>query len=255
MASFVNPYFHSSVTEQGLINRLIIESIQITGKTFFYLPREIQTEDLILGEDVISKFGLAIPIEMYIADSTGFTGDKEMYSKFGLEIRNNYKLVVAKDRWEAEVKSQFDGNMINGEAPFKLVTTLRPQEGDLIYDPLTKFLVEIKFVDHDLEFFELGRNYMYNLSCEAFQYSSETISTGIAAIDAFETRNTLDTLSYQLLCEDNKYLTLEEIDGSGVAEYILQEFIINDEDRKYNTVFKDEGLLLGFSVNDPFNGA
>lgn len=176
------------------MNSLIKESIQITGNTYQYLPRDMLVEDLILGEDVLSKFPLAIPIEMYLANATGFQGDREMFSKFGLEIRNSYKLVVSKDRWEEEIKTQFDGFNGNGEATFAVANYLRPREGDLIFDPITKFLLEIKFVDHDAEFFSLGKNYQYYLSCEAFNYQNENIATGVPEIDLLD-GNRIDTIT------------------------------------------------------------
>src|ERR1035437_10282076 len=108
MSSLVNKYFHKTrKDEQYLLNSLIKESIQIMGLTYWYLPRDVQLDDLIFGEDVISKFPIAIPIEMYMENTTGFGGDKEMFSKFGLELRNSYKLVLHKERWETEVKHQF----------------------------------------------------------------------------------------------------------------------------------------------------
>jgi hypothetical protein len=127
-------------------------------------------------------------------DSTGFNGDKEMFSKFGLEIRNTYKLTVHKERWETEVKHQFvQFSEDNSNVLFRAINYIRPREGDLVYDPLTKFLMEIKFVDHDVEFFSLGKNYKYTLSCEAFQYQNEVINTGVPEIDSIS-NSSLDQL-------------------------------------------------------------
>ncbi len=221
------------------------------GKTYYYLPRHVQIEDLIMGEDIISKFTIAIPIEMFMQDTTGFEGDKEMFSKFGLEIRNSYKLVVSKDRWETEVKSHFDSTPGISQESYALITNLRPQEGDLIYDPLTSFIFEIKFVDHDVEFFQVGKNYKYTLSCEAFQYSQEEISTGIPEIDAFETDNTIDQLAYQLKTENDEMIVLE---GESIDEYLLQENNAESTARPYGTDFVDPGLLIEFSTQNPFGG-
>jgi hypothetical protein len=249
MTSLVNPYFNQSKgTEQALLNGLITESIQVLGHTFYYLPRNVQVEDLVMGEDVLSKFTLAIPLEMYMQDVQGFEGDKEIFSKFGLEIRNSFKLVVSVDRWEREVKSQFDGEANNGEANFTLVNNIRPQEGDLIYDPLTTHLFEIKFVDHDYTFFQLGKNYMYHFSCEMFQYNHEEINTGIADIDAFHINNTLDDLSFQILTETGDAL-VQELDCDA---YILIEHEHIDE-RNYGTNFNPDAILIEFDPVDPFS--
>jgi hypothetical protein len=246
MASLVNSYFpKDTATEQSLFNGLKTEAIQVLGRTYYYLPRDLQKIDLVLGEDVISKFTLAIPIEMYMADTQGFQGDKEMFSKFGLSIQNSYTLIVSNDRWEAEVKTQFDNNALNGEATFDVLNNKRPQEGDLIYDPLTKFLMEIKFVDHDTEFYQVGKNYLYHLSCEAYQYDSQGIATGIAEIDAFETES-FDLLQNQLLLETGDVL-VQEFRGS-----ILLEQDVTPPTIQYKTEFEGHATDIGFNVTNPF---
>ena len=173
--------------------------------------------DKVLGEDALSAFSMAIPLEMYMSDAGGFTGQKELFTKFGLQINNSYKIVLSVDRWNEEVKSQFDGNLANGEALFNKPNYVRPWEGDLIYDPLTKFLMAIKFVDHDEAFYQLGKNYVYTLSCEAFLYQNEPINTGVPEIDAFDNLS-MDLLNYQFITEDNLGAILSEDGG-----YLLQE--------------------------------
>jgi hypothetical protein len=69
----------------------------------------------------------------------------------------------------------------------------RPNEGDLLYFPLTGGLFEIKFVQHQDPFYQLGKLYIYKLEVELFQYSSEAIDTGDSDIDAFETLKTFNT--------------------------------------------------------------
>ena len=218
------------------------------GNTFYYLPREVQIENVILGEDIISKFGVAIQIEMYLADATGYQGDKEMFSKFGLELRNSYKLHVHKGRWETEVKTQFDGSSLNGESSVVIANYIRPREGDLIYDPITKFLMEITFVDHDSEFFSLGKNYKYVLSCEAFQYRQEEIATGIPEIDIFSLNST-DQLLNQVLMENGNNVIFEQ------EGYALQEDgNIPAPIREYGTeaVMVEEAAKMNVVISNPF---
>lgn len=224
----------------------IRESIQLLGNTYQYLPREVQIENLILGEDILSKFTVAIPIEMYLADSQGFQGDKEMFSKFGLELRNSYKLVVHKERWEEEIKTQFDTEALNGDAGFDITNYIRPREGDLIYDPITKFLMEIKFVDHDAEFFALGRNYQYYLSCEAFQYQNEEISTGVADIDLFAL-NSSDKLLNQILLENGNFLVYEQ---SGYS--VLEDGNVAAPIRESGTDFSADATRIKMNTINPF---
>jgi len=247
MASLINKFFHKDKTnEQSIMNGLIRESIQLQGNTYYYLPRDVQVQDLLMGEDVISAFQLAIPIEMYLASAGGFMGDKEMFSKFGLELRNTSKLVVHKERWEQEVKTQFDLNVANGEANFIVTNYIRPREGDLIFDPMTNYLMEIKFVDHDTEFYSLGRNYQYYLSCEAFMYQNEVINTGVAVVDIFA-NNSTDMLANIYLLENSNRIVLEQ---GGIL--ILEDGNSPIPNREYGSNFTPDAITLGVSITNPF---
>jgi len=170
----VNPYFKPQKGEQRIIEDLTIESIKIHGHDFVYMPRTLVKEDELFGEDIQSSFGKGVELEMYIESVDGFEGEGDFISRFGLEIRDNIKVVVSKKRFSQEVTS------LEG------VTVLTPREGDLIYFPLTKGLFEIKFVEHENPFFQLNKLYTYSLSCELFQYSQEDIDTGWTDIDKIE---------------------------------------------------------------------
>jgi hypothetical protein len=181
--STVNVYFSQGTrNEQYLIEDLIIESLKIYGQEFFYIPRTLVSKDEILGEDRLSQFKSSFPIEMYFENVDSFEGQGQFIQKFGLMIEQSATLVVARRRWEQLV----------GRYGQTIIPT-RPNEGDLIYFPLTKGLFEIKFVKHQDPFYQLGKLYVYKLQIELFQYSSERIDTGIAAVDAFETLKTFST--------------------------------------------------------------
>jgi hypothetical protein len=181
--STVNVYFSQGTkNEQYLVEDLIIESLKIYGQEFFYIPRTLVSKDEILGEDRLSEFKSSFPIEMYFENVDSFEGQGQFIQKFGLMIEQSATLVVARRRWEQLV----------GRYGQTIIPT-RPNEGDLIYFPLTKGLFEIKFVKHQDPFYQLGKLYVYKLQIELFQYSSERIDTGIAAVDAFETLKTFST--------------------------------------------------------------
>lgn len=178
-----NVYFsHGTRNEQYLIEDLIVESLKIYGQELFYIPRTLVSKDEILGEDRLSKFTSSFPIEMYFENVDSFDGQGAFIQKFGLMMEQSATLVVARRRWEQLV----------GRYGQTIIPT-RPCEGDLIYFPLTKGLFEIKFVKHQDPFYQLGKLYTYKLQVELFQYASEQIDTGIAAIDAFETLKTFST--------------------------------------------------------------
>ncbi len=162
-----SPFFKSSSAEQQLIESLIIESIRAYGNDIMYLPRDLQKEDLILGEDVLSKFTRYFEMEMYIKVFDRFGGEGDFLSKFGMQIEDTATLVVA--------NSVFD-QAVNGELPY-------PREGDLIYFPLNRVMMEIKFVEDEVTFYQLGKVYMFELKCEMFRYTNERIETGEPTID------------------------------------------------------------------------
>jgi hypothetical protein len=181
--STVNVYFSQGTkNEQFLIEDIIIESLKIYGNEVFYIPRSLVSKDNVLGEDRLSQFKTAFPIEMYFENVDSFSGQGAFIQKFGLMIEQSATLVVARRRW-----GQFVGRYG--------VTTVpnRPNEGDLIYFPLTGGLFEIKFVQHQDPFYQLGKLYVYKLQVELFQYSSERIDTGIAEVDSFESLKTFST--------------------------------------------------------------
>ena len=165
-----NLYFNNvtSHAEQELINELTSEVIKIHGMDVFYIPRTIVKEDLIIGEDVLSKFSSAYEIEMYLKGTEGFGGEGDLVSKFGLDVRDEVIFTVHKDR-------------------FNLATDMdKPLEGDLIFLPINKGLFEIKFVEHEQPFYQFGKNYSFDITCELYQYSEEQLETGIAAVDQIE---------------------------------------------------------------------
>ena len=165
-----NLYFNNvtSHAEQELINELTSEVIKIHGMDVFYIPRTIVKEDLLLDEDVLSRFSTAYEIEMYLKSTEGFGGEGDLVSKFGLDVRDEVIFTVHKDR-------------------FNLATDMdKPLEGDLIFLPINKGLFEIKFVEHEQPFYQAGKNYSFDITCELYQYSEEQLETGITSIDDIE---------------------------------------------------------------------
>lgn len=169
-----NVFFSPKVrTEQYLFEDLIIESIKMYGQDVYYVPRRIVTRDFILGEDVESKFDMAYTVEMYIENTEGFEGEGNLLSKFGMELRDEATFVLAKRSWEKQVG-------------FYEATIERPNEGDLIYLPLSNSFFEISFVEHEQPFYQLNNLPVYKLRARLFEYNEEDFDTGIEALDAIE---------------------------------------------------------------------
>jgi len=175
-----NPYFTQGTTlERGLYEDLVIEQIKIYGQDVKYVPRALVDEDTLFREDSMSEFTGAYEVEMYVANIDGFQGDGDLYSKFGIRVTDQVTFIVARKRFEEEV----DDNT-------ELIVEGRPNEGDLIYFPLTQKLFEIKYVEYKKPFYQLQNPlgaFVYELKCELFEYSHEDFETGDPAIDEVET--------------------------------------------------------------------
>ena len=166
-----NVFFNHAVnTEQHLYEDLVVESLRMYGNETYYLPREIVEEDSILGEDVQSTFGDAYSVEMYLENTEGFEGEGDLMSKFGVQVRDQATFVLSLRSWERFIS--LDSN---------LATSLRPNEGDLIYFPLSGSMFEIKFVEHEDPFYQVGKLFVFKLQCELFEYSGEDFDTGTGA--------------------------------------------------------------------------
>jgi len=170
-------YFNNqrASVEQQLLEDLIIESIKNHGIDVYYMPRRSQSNvDILFGDDPVKTYTDAYPIEMYLESARDYEGNKEFFSKFGLEIQETAKLVVSRRSYEKYVYSQ------NADRR-------RPKEGDLIFLRHQHKLMEIKFVEEEKNFFQLGRDkvnpYMYGLTVEAFKYNGELLQTGFDIID------------------------------------------------------------------------
>ena len=174
-----NLYFSDQVrSEQNLYENIIIESLKIYGQDVYYLPRTLVNENRIFADDVPSQFNSSYKIEMYIENIEGFDGEGDLFSRFGVEIRDEATFVVARKRWATTV-----GKYQNE------ITNDRPNEGDLIYLPLTKKLFQINHVEHEQPFYQLGNLPLYKMRCQLFEYNDENLNTGVDNIDAIEQAN------------------------------------------------------------------
>tara|TARA_A100000172_G_scaffold47809_1_gene29835 strand:- start:354 stop:1286 length:933 start_codon:yes stop_codon:yes gene_type:complete len=167
---------NGSAQEQKFIENLIVETIEIYGQNIYYVPRTIVNRDTVLGEDSDSQFDSAKAIRAYVNNVEGWEGQGELLSKFGVRIEDKTTFVFSREKFKEKVD---DSTVLNVEG--------RPNEGDLIWFPITKHLFEIKFVEAEKPFYQLGKGYVWECQCELFEYSDEDLDTGIAEIDAIET--------------------------------------------------------------------
>lgn len=165
----INPYFnfYNAANEQTLYENLIIESIRMYGFDTHYLIRDLDDFDEIFRESPSSTFTTAYTVEVYLKSNLKFDGDgKFMSEQLGLEIRDQSTFTVA-------------------QSVFRTITGMeRPREGDLVFLPLDKKVYEIKFVNHQAVFYQLGKLMVWDLECELLEYNGERFNTGIPDIDS-----------------------------------------------------------------------
>lgn len=174
----LNPYFlQGSESEQRLVQDLINEQLRMYGQDVVYLPRHILNQNNIIKEVTSSKFNDSFRIEAYLLNYDGFGGQGDILSKFGVRTTDEITLLISKERYE-----DFISPFIGPYTDIKVKT--RPEEGDLIYFPLDNSLFEIKYVEGKKPFYQLNNLYVYQLSCEIFEYEDEIIDTTIEEVDA-----------------------------------------------------------------------
>ncbi len=173
----LNPYFQQGATsEQNLVQDLINEQLRMYGVEVYYLPRQYVTKNTVIKEVIESSFTNAYPLEAYVDTYDGYEGVGTLLSKFGVQDLDDLVLIISKERYEDYISPLLE-NIPNIEL------TTRPREGDLIYFPLGDRLFEIKFVEHEKPFYQLQKNYVYELRCELFRYEDEVVDVGVDAVD------------------------------------------------------------------------
>jgi hypothetical protein len=228
--------FQSS-QEQLLIEDLVIESIKIYGLDCWYVPKKLIDKDKIYGEDSLSEYNKSYMVEMYVKNVEGFAGEGDFLSKFNVEIRDQITLTIARRTFENEVQY------------FEFGYT-RPREGDLIFLPLNNKVFQIKFVEHEPVFYQMGALQMYDLKCELFEYSNEIMNTGFEAIDDLESNYSGAMNTFAILTENKLEITME--DGFSL---VREEFNLEVQDVLSDNydIETEADAFLDFTEADPFS--
>jgi hypothetical protein len=175
----LNSFFlQGSPNEQRLIQEIINEQLKIYGVEVIYIPRKFVRKETILKEVSSSKFNDNFALEAYVNNFEGYSGQGDILTKFGVNLKDELSLIISKERYE-----DFISPFLETDNDDEIVLSFRPKEGDLIYFPLGQRLFEVKFVEHEQPFYQLGKLYIYELKCELFEYEDEVIDTSIHEID------------------------------------------------------------------------
>ena len=209
-------YFSQKVkSEQNLYEDIVIEALKTYGQDVYYLPRDIVNEDTILGDDPVSSFNSSYMLEMYIENTEGFEGEGDLFTRFGVEIRDEATFVVSRRRWSDAV-SRYDNE----------ITIDRPAEGDVIYLPLSKSFFQISHVEHEQPFYQLSNLPVFKMRCQLYEYTGENINTGVDVLD--------------------------DLDAKYAYKYILS--LNNIRDSAQLTATLNSGALASIAIADSGNG-
>jgi len=225
-----------SSQEQSLVENLIIESIKIYGIDVYYIPRTVQNRDGIFREAEYSSFDSAILVEMYIKNTDAFEGDGEFLSKFGIQVRDQITFTMAQRVFAEEI-----GDGINKS---------RPQEGDLIYFPLTNTVYQIKLVDVKAVFYQFGALQTYDITCELYESNSDVFNTGIPQVDLKYNALTLTSDGYEMLSESGNILITESNETILIETYEVENIDAQAQNEEFEKEAQD---IIDFTERDPFS--
>ena len=228
-----NTYFsHGTHAEKNLYEDLIIEQLKIYGQDTYYLPREEITKDSILG-NTTDKFTDAYAIEMYVEDVNGFAGQGDLVGKFGLEVRDELTLVVARRTFEILVDNTSNTLSIN-----------RPREGDIIWLERFKKFFQIDFVEDEDPMYQINDLPIFKLKCSMWEYASESVETGVTDIDDRLDSVTMDVLENQISLESGTTssgaLLSESVTGDVEAVLTEASEYLVDETDSDNIIYEDD---------------
>ena len=218
-------YYQGHSGEQGLVQDLVDEQIKLFGSDVYYIPK-IVLQDSTLDEVRYTKYQEQFQIEMLLQNVTGFGDNAEFISKFGLRITDEILFRVSTRRWDEEV----------AEHNPNLTIDSRPNEGDLLYFPITQDIYEIKFVGKEEPFYQFGKIQFYAITAELYEVGQDDFDTGVAEIDAVE----------QLF--DNAIKLF--MDPGGTGDFTVGEEVVGDEFLAKATSAITGDAVTGITITD-----
>ena len=222
----LNPFFlQGSQSEQRLVQDLINEQLKIYGVEVTYIPRKFVRKQTILKEVQSSAFDDNFLLEAYLNTYEGYSGQGDIMTKFGVSLRDEVTLTISKERFE-----DFISPFLAADDDYELSS--RPREGDVIFFPLGSRLFEVKFVEHEEPFYQLGKNYVYQLKCELFEYEDEVFDTDIEEIDSqLEDIGYISTL--QLIGVGQTATAAAQLNS--VNKSYIREIVLNNDGSGYTS--------------------
>jgi len=244
---------HNVRSEQSLYENLIVESLKFYGQNVYYLPREVVSRDMVFNDETLSEFKYAYQVEVYVENVEGYDGDGDLFQKFGVEIRDAATIVMARRRFNQEIRQYQERP---GEKYY------RPREGDLIHIPLSNSTFEIMKVEDENPFYQLGQLPVFRMRLELFEYSTERFSTGtnvgvtqIEEFAAYQWQLTMDSASNGFTRGErvtqafDDYDVTGEVVGWSADDKTLYLGNVGNTSGEYKTFTTTRQLFHGDSVN------
>ena len=227
----LNPFFlQGSPDEQRLMQSLIDEHLSMFGVDVYYIPRKMIDTDDVLGEVQSSKFNDAYIIEAYLNNFEGYAKGSDIMTKFGINLQNEITLTISRERYEDFI-APFIVTHNAKNAGTDVLLGERPKEGDLIFFPLGERLFEIKHVEHENPFYQLGKNYIYELQCELFRYEDEQFDTNVSFVD----ERALEEGEVTTIALAGIGSTALAVVDSFASQGALQQIFLNDDGYGYTS--------------------
>jgi hypothetical protein len=241
----LNPFFlHGTSSEQRLVQDLINEQLRMYGVEVVYIPRKFVNKKTIVEEVTASKFDDNFAIEAYLNNFEGYSGQGDILTKFGVSLKDELAITISKERFE-----DFIAPFLEGVDDSEIILSTRPREGDLIYFPLGERLFEVKFVEHESPFYQLGKNYVYELKCELFEYEDEVIDTSIREIDT-RVKDDGYITTLKLIGIGRTATATSVITGFAATTGYIKQIVINNDGSGYTSV-----PTIGFSSSPTGNAS
>lgn len=273
--SGISPYFnkYNYGRTQKVTEDLIIQAIKIYGMEVKYIPQQFVNFDKLMVEDPATFFSDATSLEVYLNNTTGFEGDGEFLSKFGLEIRDQLNITISRRRFQqvmteklmlengwnmsfedADNKTKNQVSNIVLEDGTRLgydIERMRPFEGDLVYFPFLGVLFEVRFVNYENNFYSFGSLYTFDLKLELYEYGSEKFDTEYAEINTMN-EYSADTKFNSFLLEDGNTFLYEDNTEMVLENFQVPDWNFLDRVATNETIQKEADDFLDFSEKTPF---
>jgi len=156
-------YEISGSNEANMMDRLASEWYYLYGTDMNFLPRDVNKEETTFGEYISAAFNQGIPMRMFIEEVEAWSGNGDMYSKFGLQVTDECTLWCTKSFFTEQTSGIY------------------PKQGDLIYVNKSQKLFQINHIEDEIQpaFYLLGNRGGFKLQCKLFAYNHEEITQDI----------------------------------------------------------------------------